>query len=1238
MGANMNQFMTAITEAEAKAQGYTVVKSALELQNALNAGENVMLFADIDMNDIVGGWQTVSSYEGKLDGNGFTISNVTSALIGTANGAEIQNLNLKDVNIYNSSTANTGAIAQTATNTTFENIEVSGSVMSDHSGSNTGLVVGSTTNSTFKNIELSGIASCPNNTGALAGLATGVVVENITSYATVSGDNNTGGIIGFVNNSETITTKLSNIIQKGNVVSYGTSANSTGGIIGSTDTANIIIENCEVTGNVTAEGNNVGGIAGDFVGEINNCVVTGNVLGSNNVGGILGIASSTTITHSYVTGDVTGVECVGGAVGGMPSVINGIITIDKFYATGTIKGSMAVGGIAGEYNGDLTNSFFAGNVIAEENHRGFIGALIGCDSGIDRTIANCAFRDQSNNGSAFATENTSGINGVFADYSNINFMKSADWFNNKENLKSILDPEDKDIWNFNTIQNADHTSKYDELVGVNLITEAEAIKQGYTVVRTQTELMQALDFGQNIMLFGDIELTGTWGALETYAGTFDGNGFTISNLNGTQGLFKTLTGTVQNLNLKDVNIDNVGGGGDIGAVAGTINGGKVSNVTVMGYINGSQTANAGAIAGAMTSGEITNCTYQFGVQLKDDATDDTKAENWKATGSIRGGYTGGIVGSMSGGAIVGAQVKAGVVTIEGKAIECIGSIDGSDSAGGIVGSVENGKIIGSSANAEVSSLHDAAGGIAGSLYTTGENKITIVGCSSKGKIYDGINECGAGGVAGYIFGTRTVDENGNYNYSITISDCFSTADIEGSNAGGFAGYVSGALIENSYALGAVKGLINAGGFAGYAGNGATIRNSYATGDISGDNTSGGYGGFVGCISSDSAENVVNIYNVFTTSQVKATAGIRGAFVGNIETGSYVSFNTPENIAAGNAANYAYAIQQNTLGDTSGLGIKIGSGGAVVNFVGGEKPYNDNVLGDGSRDANWFSDVNNLSGILNSTVNENGEVVLLEGDDAHWTFGYEIFDSTTGENKILTLNHPALSGNVTGSAELTPAEKVTIEEALGDSKTYSTYFTTQVLPDGEPDKDISFDTSFSLKVNVDVDIDLDNDGVVDISKNGIFGEDITLDVITGNSIKAIKAENLAILEDLRNAILGKQSYIDEKQAELATKQDRLIQLLTGGKVGSGSSNTSVSGTMKQTHTTAVNKQEFNNAVSDLVQALMEVIQGSLLSSGGGSADFYNILNLMGFPTNLLSGTSSSLSSSSWSGGSGLSSKK
>ncbi len=90
--------------------------------------------------------------------------------------------------------------------------------------------------------------------------------------------------------------------------------------------------------------------------------------------------------------------------------------------------------------------------------------------------------------------------------------------------------------------------------------------------------------GAKFVLTSDIDLSGyTWHGIENFAGTFDGNGYTISNLSGTQGLFKnTSDAVVKNVKLENINVNgnNIYVGGLIGQSYDT----DITNVSVSGSV------------------------------------------------------------------------------------------------------------------------------------------------------------------------------------------------------------------------------------------------------------------------------------------------------------------------------------------------------------------------------------------------------------------------------------------------------------------------------------------------------------------------------------------------------------------------------------------------------------------------------------------------------------------------------
>ncbi len=204
---------------------------------------------------------------------------------------------------------------------------------------------------------------------------------------------------------------------------------------------------------------------------------------------------------------------------------------------------------------------------------------------------------------------------------------------------------------------------------VDRLTEEEAIAQGYTVIKTKEDL-QAITGNSKYILMNDIDLSGTnWTPISGFTGTFDGNGYEISNLyisiaQEEVGLFADTSGTIKNLGIinADVtltNADNACAGILAGRSSGIINNcyaiGKVevshseSSYMVGGLIgyarsdilnsyfsgsvtsNGSGTegANCGGLVGMLSSGTIDKCF------VKDATLSDSNS-----------GYVGGLVGCL----------------------------------------------------------------------------------------------------------------------------------------------------------------------------------------------------------------------------------------------------------------------------------------------------------------------------------------------------------------------------------------------------------------------------------------------------------------------------------------------------------------------------------------------------------------------------------------------------------------
>jgi len=200
---------------------------------------------------------------------------------------------------------------------------------------------------------------------------------------------------------------------------------------------------------------------------------------------------------------------------------------------------------------------------------------------------------------------------------------------------------------------------------------------GTNTPRNITNRTELEDINTNLSgkyaLMTDIDLSGTsWtpigkNASNQFAGTFDGNGKTITGLTITatayyQGMFGYIdsTGVVKNLGLKDITISHTGTGQESGGIASN-NYGLVENCFVAGTSVIQCAAIAGGVVGRNTGGTVQNC-YST------------------ATVTANGNNAGGIVGYIGSGIIQNCYAT-GVITGTGNNV---GGIAGNNS-----GTVQN---------------------------------------------------------------------------------------------------------------------------------------------------------------------------------------------------------------------------------------------------------------------------------------------------------------------------------------------------------------------------------------------------------------------------------------------------------------------------------------------------------------------------------------------------------------------
>jgi hypothetical protein len=357
-----------------------------------------------------------------------------------------------------------------------------------------------------------------------------------------------------------------------------------------------------------------------------------------------------------------------------------------------------------------------------------------------------------------------------------------------------------------------------------------------------------------------------------FAGVFDGNGHTISNLtivvSGDRGYYTGLFGKIgdggqiKNLRLENVNITGGNESYYIGGLVGYNDGSTITNCfatgTVSGGGSGGDAQEIGGLVGSNHNGNISDCNSAVSVSTTGyepsylgslvGFNDNGDINNCCATGNVAGGYSylGGLAG-LNQNADISNCFATGNVS----------SGDDSEQFGGLVGS--------SNSSANIRNCY-AAGNVTGGDYSyhlgglIGMNDSTVSGCYSTGDVNGGNESEFLGGLTGrnegatsncYSTGTVTGGTSAynigglvGYNHNNNITRCYSTGNVSGSSlyqVGGLAGW-NNSNISNCYSTSNVTGGDNSiGGLVGD--NYGSISNCYSTGDVSGNNEFGGLVGY-----------------------------------------------------------------------------------------------------------------------------------------------------------------------------------------------------------------------------------------------------------------------------------------------------------------------------------------------------------------------------------------------------------
>jgi len=348
-----------IAEADAIAQGYVTIKTAAEFKallsaNPLGVAGKFMLQGDIDMSSLgtVDKAVITNTFRGTLDGNGYSINNLTinatgnnSGLFGYVDNAKIKNLALYNTKI--TSTANVsgiGALAGAVNWGNIDNCSVVNTQINAINSSAVGGLVGSHWYGTITACSAQGNIIGKNTVGGLLGLSRGNNVSSSSSSCDVTA---TGDQAGGLAGAASVNANISSSYATGRV----SGVNEVGGFVGNVTEATV--NNCFASGDATANNNSVGGFAGFMYGydgdaRISNSYSLGYAKGNTGVGGFVGDVTDaySYIDHCYSRGNADGVTNVGGFAGSTSTSDGGVTTS---WSDGEAKGTTNVGGFLGTY-------------------------------------------------------------------------------------------------------------------------------------------------------------------------------------------------------------------------------------------------------------------------------------------------------------------------------------------------------------------------------------------------------------------------------------------------------------------------------------------------------------------------------------------------------------------------------------------------------------------------------------------------------------------------------------------------------------------------------------------------------------------------------------------------------------------------------------------------------------------------------------------------------------------------
>ena len=527
------------------------------------------------------------------------------------------------------------------------------------------------------------------------------------------------------------------------------------GLLGRVDSAghisNLTVESAAMTGYY-----GTGALVGVNSGTVSHCHATGNVT-SNNYAGVLVGYNGGTINHSDSNGSASGTFGVGGLVG-----YNEFGSISDCSTAGVVFGTNSVGGMVGENDfgaATITSCYATGSVSGSYL---YVGGLVGRNQG---TLSSCFWDTQT---SGLKTSD-GGTGKTTAEMMTQSTFTDAGW--------DFTDTDgNPPVWKIQ--ENTTYPHLFWESTPQPHYTDGSGTMddpyQISTVVDWQLLMASPDDWNQYFIQTADldmqgIEMTPVGNVDNSFTGSFDGQGYRISNANMYMpfsmnvGVFGYVSSSayLSNIHLESVYVT---GYSEVGGLIGLNDYCTVNNCYVMGVVNGWGSFVGGLIGlnsadttNSYSTASVSGLYYVGGLIGRNDNT----LENCHASGSVSAGSSSQCVGGLVG-------LNYGSLT------NCYatGSTNGETQVGGLIGLSISANIDRSYASGVVGGVTDV-GGLIGSI-----NIGNINNCYAAGAVTGGVASQNVGGLVG--------------NNQATIYTSYSMGLVSGvSNVGGLIGISSG---------------------------------------------------------------------------------------------------------------------------------------------------------------------------------------------------------------------------------------------------------------------------------------------------------------------------------------------------------------------------------------------------------------------------------------------------------------